>query len=108
MIWEVLPIALEDSVAVPPILVRLVLTLETTPELLICLDRIGMLGALESASKLLPSEEPCTIALPAILERFVLMLARFQTTWLLTGALPQPLFTSTLTFEPMEAPGPTI
>ena len=51
----------------------LALTEEAMVELLICLDMIGMFGALESASKLLPSEEPWTAALPAMLEILLLI-----------------------------------
>ena len=51
----------------------LALTLETTPELFSWREKIGMFGALESASKLLPSAEPWITALPARLEMLVLI-----------------------------------
>ena len=59
----------------------------------------------------MPREGIGSIALLIILCRrkvgSVETLAPLQTTWLATVALPQTLFTSTLTFEPIEAPEPT-
>ena len=73
MVCEVLPFALEDRPTLPPALKTLALTLETTPELFNWRDMMGMFGALESASKLLPSAEPWNTALPARLEMLALI-----------------------------------
>src|SRR5471032_3474381 len=95
MICELLPIAEDDMPALPPTLKMLALTLETTPEEFTCRVMMGMFGALESASKLLPSAEPMKVALPATLETFELIAEKVslalhfwvELTWVRVGSV---------------------
>src|SRR5579872_3034915 len=132
MICPVLPMALEVRLVEPPTFETLACTVEADIELLIWLVTIGMFGALESASKLLPSVMLCTTALPPILLILALTaeagsealhfwvewiwvrvgsvetLAPLQIAWLVTPTLPQTFETLVLMLVSMVALGPTI
>src|SRR5689334_4468839 len=132
MIWAVLPMALEVRLVEPPMLETLACTVEASIELFICRVVMGMLEALESASRLLPKAEFWITASPAILLTLALsaddgsedahfwkeltavrvgsveMPAPLHTAWLEMEVLPQMLETLVVTLESMAAFGPTI